>query len=92
MVVSRRLKRVQVLLPTDSYQILQQLAARTNQSVSALVRETIEEQLIQHMRARQKEEALARLCSGDAPVEDWGLMERQIERRWEQCQPDESKR
>jgi predicted DNA-binding protein len=92
MVVSQRLKRVQVLFSTDSYHILQQLAAKTNRSVSALVRETIEEQLIRQIRARQKEEALARLCNGDAPVEDWELMERQIEKRWEQCQPDESKR
>jgi predicted DNA-binding protein len=85
MTLSQRLKRVQVLFPSESYRILQELAARTNRSVSAVVRETVEEQLVQGVRAQEKEQALARLCNGDAPVDEWDTMEREIEKRWEQC-------
>ena len=88
MTVSHHLKRIQVLLPADSYEILRQIAAREDRSVSALVRETIEEQLIDSARTRQKQEAFARLCSGDAPVSDWENMEGQIQTRWEPCQSD----
>ncbi len=91
MAVSKRMKRLQVLLPADSYDILQQLAAEAGQSVSALVRETIEEQLVEKARTTRTMAAVARLCDGDAPVDDWEVMEREIEKRWETCWPDEWK-
>lgn len=89
MAVSEPMKRVQVLLPSDSYDILRQLAAETDRSVSSLVRQMIEEELVEKVRAKRRMEAVARLCDGDAPVDDWDLMEREIEKRWETCWPDE---
>jgi predicted DNA-binding protein len=88
MAMHQRWRRVQVLFPTDSYKVLQSLAARTQRTISALVRETIEEQLIQAQRAQEKEQALARLCNGDTPVEEWETLERDLEKRWELCGPD----
>jgi predicted DNA-binding protein len=92
MAVHQRWRRVQVLFPIDSYKVLETLAASTQRTISALVRETIEEQLIQAQRAQEKEQALARLCRGDTPVEDWEAMERDMEKRWEQCGPDDPER
>jgi predicted DNA-binding protein len=91
MTTSRPMKRLQVLLPPDSYDILQQLADEADQSVSGLVREMIEEQLIKEARIKRRMEAVARLCDGDAPADDWDVMEREIEKRWEECWPDEWK-
>ena len=90
MAVHQRWRRVQVLFPIDSYQVLQTLAASSRRTVSALVRETVEEHLIQALRVQEKEQALARLCSGDTPVEEWEAMERDIEKRWEPCGLDDT--
>jgi len=79
------------LLPSDSYAILQQLAAEANQPVSALVRETIEEKLLEKARIARKKETLARMFEMELPVDDWDVMEREIEKRWEECWPDEWK-
>lgn len=72
------LKRVQVLLPSETYQILQRLAAEEEQSVSALVRLAVEEQLIKKARLAMKAEALAQLAAMDLPVDDWEAMEAEI--------------
>ena len=92
MVPSRPMKRVQVLLPPDSCAILQRMAAEANKSVSALVREAIEEQLMKEAHIKRRMEAVGRLCQGDAPVDNWDVMEREIEKRWEECWPDEWER
>jgi predicted DNA-binding protein len=92
MAVSQQMKRLQVLIRSDSYDILQQLAADTNQSVSALVREKIEKEIVEEARIKRRMEAVARLCDGDTPVDDWDVMEREIEKRWEECWPDEWKK
>lgn len=89
MAVHQRWRRIQVLLPADSYAVLQRLAAGTQRTISGLVRETIEEQLIQALRDEEKDQALARLCSGDTPVEGWEAMEHDIEKRWDQCRADD---
>lgn len=78
MTVSQSMKRLQVLLPPDSYAILQQLAAEAHQSVSALVRETIEEQLVKEARITRKKEALARMFEMELPVDNWDVMEKEI--------------
>jgi len=83
------MKRLQVLLPPDSYAILQRMAVEANLSLSAFVRRAIEERVVQETRAKRAMEAAARLCNGDAPVDDWAVMEREIEKRWEECWPDE---
>ncbi len=78
MIAMQPLKRVQVLLPSETYQILQRLAAEEKQSVSALVRLAVEEQLIKEARLAMKAEALAELAAMDLPVDDWEVMEADI--------------
>lgn len=78
MTTSRPMKRLQVMLPPDSYDILQQLADEADQSVSALVREMIEEQLIEEARIKRKKEALARMFEMELPVDDWDVMKKEI--------------
>jgi predicted DNA-binding protein len=92
MALHQRWRRVQVLFPSESYEILQRLAGETQRTVSSMVRETVEEYLIETLRDREKQQALARLCSGDTPVDEWKVMEHDIEKRWEQCGADDSER
>lgn len=72
------LKRVQVLLPPETYQILQRLATEEKLSMSALVRRAVEEQLIKEARVAIKAEAVARLATMNLPVDDWEVMEAEI--------------
>jgi predicted DNA-binding protein len=69
------MKRLQVLLPEESYDLLRQLADESDRSVSALVREMIEEQLVEEARIQRRKEALARLFEMELPVDDWDVME-----------------
>lgn len=78
MTVMQPLKRVQILLPPETYQILQRLASDEKQSVSALVRRAVEDQIVKEARLAQKAEALARLAAMDLPVDDWEIMEVEI--------------
>jgi hypothetical protein len=78
MTATQPLKRVQVLLSPETYRVLQRLASDEKQSVSALVRRAVEEQLIKEARLAQKADALARLVSMNLPVDDWNVMEAEI--------------
>ena len=69
------MKRLQVLLPEESYDLLRQLADESDRSVSALVREMIEEQLVEEARIQRRKEALARLFEMELPIDDWDVME-----------------
>ena len=89
MAISDSMKRLQVLIPRDSYEILQELADESNQSVSSLVRETIEEQLVKEARIARKQKALQRMFEMELPVDDCAVMEREIAKRWEECPPNE---
>jgi len=50
----------------------------------------VEQSLLTEMEQRRKEEALARLCAGDAPVSDWLEMEREMEGMWQGHGHDEA--
>ena len=83
---SRYVKRVQMMLTEQQYELLQGYAQETNKPLSILIRETVERVLIQDLEQRRKQEALKWLFSQELPVDDWEVMERQIESRWEGCQ------
>ncbi len=69
--------------------ILEELADEPNHSVSSLLREMIEEQLVKKARIARKQEALQRMFEMELPVDDWAVMEREIVKRWEECPPNE---
>jgi hypothetical protein len=79
-----RSRRAQVVLPEDEYRLLEEYAKETKQSVSLVIREVIRKSLITDLEKQRKLQALARLAAGDAPVEDWPEMEREIETMWEE--------
>lgn len=79
-------KRVQTMLTERQYALLRTYAQETNKPLGVLIRETVEHTLIKDLEHRRKQEALARLFSQELPVDDWEVMERQIESRWEECQ------
>ena len=72
------LKRVQVLLPHKTYEMLQQIATEKQESMSALVRQAVEDQLIQEERLQRKARALASLSSMNLPIDDWDTVETEL--------------
>ena len=77
-------RRAQVVLPEHEYNLLEEYAAETKQSVSIVIRQAIRKTVIVDLEQRRKEQALARLATGDDPVKDWPDMEKDIESMWEQ--------
>ncbi len=81
-------KRVQALFSADEFELLADHAARTGKSISAVVREAVEEHLIKELRRQQRIEAAKWLCSGgdEFPAKDWAEMEADLEKsRYEEC-------
>jgi hypothetical protein len=66
------------------YELLREYSQETDTPVGTLVRETVEESLITDLEQRRKKKALKWMASQHLPVDDWELMERQIESRWEE--------
>jgi hypothetical protein len=78
-------KRVQTMLTEQQYELLQAHAEETGKPLSALIRQAVEEALIIDLEQRRKKKALEWMFSQELPVDDWEVMERQIESRWEEC-------
>jgi hypothetical protein len=70
------------------YELLREYSQETGTPVGTLVRETVEESLITDLEQRRKKKALEWMASQHLPVDNWELMERQIESRWEECGDD----
>ena len=68
------------MLTEEQYHLLQELAERTGQPVSVLVREAIDKVYFEQALMEQRQAALRRLLALDAPVADWGEMEVEISR------------
>jgi hypothetical protein len=78
-------KRVQTMFTEQQYEMLQEYAREKDKPIGAVIRETVEQALILDLERRRKQEALEWLFSQELPVDDWEVMEQQIESRWEQC-------
>ncbi len=66
------------------YELLREYAQETDTPISTLVRETVEESLIIDLEQRRKQKALEWMASQHLPVDDWEVIERQIESRWQE--------
>ena len=78
-------KRVQIMLTEQQYELLQEYAQEINKPLGALIREAVEQSLIIDLEQRRKQKALEWMSAQELPVDDWEVMERQIESRWEEC-------
>lgn len=78
-------KRVQAMFSERQYELLREYAQETDRPVGTLVRETVVESLLTDLEQRRRQKALEWMASQHLPVDDWKLMERQIESRWEEC-------
>ena len=78
-------KRVQTMLTERQYVLLQEYAQEINKPLSVLIREAVEQSLIIDLEQRRKQKALEWMAAQELPVDDWEVMERQIESRWEEC-------
>ena len=77
-------KRVQTMFTHQQYELLREYAEETDTPIGTVVRESIEESLITGLEQRRKEKALEWMAAQHLPVDDWEVMERQIESRWEE--------
>jgi hypothetical protein len=82
--VQKHVKRVQAMFTERQYELLQEYAQETDTPISTLVRETVEESLIIDLEQRRKQKALEWMASQHLPVDDWEVIERQIESRWQE--------
>jgi len=73
------------MLTEQQYELLQEYAQEINKPLSVLVREAVEQSLIIDLEKRRKQKALEWMSAQELPVDDWEVMERQIESRWEEC-------
>lgn len=78
-------KRVQTMFTEQQYELLQEYAQEIGKPLSVLIREAMEQSLIVDLEQRRRQKALEWLFSQELPVDDWKVMERQIESRWEEC-------
>jgi len=83
-------KRVQIMFTESQYDLLVAHARKVSKPLSTLIREVVEQSLLTEMEQPRKEEALARLCPGDAPVSDCLEMEREMEGMWQGHGHDEA--
>ena len=67
------------------YELLQEYAQEVGKPLSVVIREVVEQSLLVDLEQRRKQRALEWLCSQELPVDDWKVMERQIESQWEEC-------
>ena len=77
-------RRVQTMLTEQQYELIREYAQEVQKPVSALIREAVEDALIVDLEQHRKKKALAWMARQNLPVDDWEVMERQIESRWEE--------
>jgi len=81
----KSVKRVQAMFTERQYELLTEYARETGTPVSALVRKTVEESLLADLERRRRQQAVEWMAAQNLPVDDWEVVERQIESRWEAC-------
>lgn len=75
-------RRVQALFSADEFQLLVDHAARQGKSISAVVRDAVDEHLIKELRRQLRVDAAKWLCSGgdEFPTKEWPEMEAELEK------------
>jgi predicted transcriptional regulator len=76
------------MLTEQQYEILRELAEEIDKPLSVLIRETVQQSLLVDLERRRKQKALAWMTAQGLPVDDWEVMEHQIESRWEEDQDE----
>jgi len=71
-------QRVQTVLTTEQYALLQKLSEERKKPLSVLVREAVEQVYFAQTALQRRRAALKSLLSLDAPVADWEQMEEEI--------------
>ena len=83
---AKYVKRVQAMFTEEQFNLLLEHAEQTDTPVSRLVREAVETYLLVDLEEQRRREALEWMAGQDLPVDDWEVMERQAESRWEGCE------
>jgi hypothetical protein len=80
----KHVKRVQTIFTEQQYELLKEHATEMDKPLSVLIREIVEQSLILDLEQRRKQKALEWMTDQELPADDWEVMERQIESRWEE--------
>lgn len=83
-------ERVHIMFTESQYDLLVAHARKVSKPRGTLIREVVEQSLLTEMEQPRKEEALARLCPGDAPLSDWLEEDREMEGMWQGHGHDEA--
>lgn len=84
--VAQYTRRVQTLFTPQQYELLCDYAKESKKPLSVILRETVAQYLLDKLEQQRKQKALEWLCSQELPVDDWEVMERQVETMWEACE------
>lgn len=82
-------RKAQVVLSDYQYGLAEKEARDRGKSISALLREGLEV-FLKEVEERRKDEALERLFNMNNPVDDWEVMKKELNERfdgWEKWQP-----
>lgn len=75
-------RKAQVVLSTEQYELLEAYARERGESVSSLLRGSLERTLLPMLARRRRQAALERLFGQELPVDDWEAMEHELDNRW----------
>jgi predicted DNA-binding protein len=70
--------RVQTVLSSEQFDLLNQLSEETRKPLSQLVREAIQQVYVEKNERLRRRQALQKLLELEAPVADWDQMEKEI--------------
>lgn len=85
---SHPMRKAQVLLSANQYELVRQYAREHGTNVSSVLRETLERTLLATLEQRRRQTALRRLIEQELPVADWPQIEVEIEARWHTHEPE----
>ena len=79
------LRRAQVLLNKDDYELIEKYAGERGLTVSGVIRDVVSRTLVAEIQEKRRDAALERLINMNLPTDDWENIERELERRYDAC-------
>jgi hypothetical protein len=73
-------RRVQTVLTEEQFELLSQVAEQAQKPLSVMIREAVEQVYFEEVARKRRRKALERLLKLNAPIDDWPVMEADIEK------------
>ena len=79
------LRRAQVLLEKDDYELIEKYARERGLTVSGIIRDLVAKGLVAEIRKERALAAVEWMAAQNLPTDDWENIERELDRRYEAC-------